>query len=407
MGGFYKPPNCTINYFDLMKESIDRACNTSISDIIITGDFNFNMAQNALNKMSELILEYNLTQLISEPTHVTEHSSSILDLILVRNKNNVLLSGVADPFIPNQIRYHSPVIVLLKFTRPITRSFKRRVWYFKLADYEKYRLELSERNIYEKTQLTSNIDQNIKDITEAIMQAADKSIPNKIVTIKPSDHPWITCHIKNMIRKRKRTFRQFKKTNINHYWLKYKTIPNNVVKEIRQSKQQYFDKLDQLLSSENIDPKLFWKTSKQLLNLNKASGSIQTLKLNSNIAENDKQKAELLNHYFTSQTMVDDANKELPHIDPSNHTLDSIIILCQDVKDVLLHLNVTKASGPDLISPRLLREGPIFLHFLILLSSIAHLIKDTFPLLGKNLMSLLFTKRMIKHCQVTVDRYLS
>ena len=69
---------------------------------------------------------------------------------------------------------------------------------------------------------------------------------------------------------------QFKKTNINHYWLKYKTIHNNVVKEIRQSKQQYFDKLDQLLSSENIIPKLVWKTSKQLLNLNKSSGSIPT-----------------------------------------------------------------------------------------------------------------------------------
>ena len=55
--------------------------------------------------------------------------------------------------------------------------------------------------------------------------------------------------------------------------------------------------------------------------------------------------------------MVYDANKELPHIDPSNHTLDSIVISCQDVKDVLLHLNATKASGPDLISPRLLREG--------------------------------------------------
>ena len=119
-----------------MKESIDRACNTSISDIIITRDFNFNMALNVPNKMSELILEYNLTQLISEPTHVTEHSSSILDLILVHNKNNPLLSGVADPFIPNQIRYHSPVIVLLKFTRPITKSFKRRVWYYQLADYE-------------------------------------------------------------------------------------------------------------------------------------------------------------------------------------------------------------------------------------------------------------------------------
>ena len=111
------------------------------------------MAQNVPIKMSELVLEYNLTQLISEPTHVTEHSSSIL------GQNNVLLSGVADSFIPNQLRYHSPVIVLLKFTLPITKSFKRQAWYYKLADFEKYRLELSERNIHEKTQLTSNIDQ--------------------------------------------------------------------------------------------------------------------------------------------------------------------------------------------------------------------------------------------------------
>ena len=29
----------------------------------------------------------------------------------------------------------------------------------------------------------------------------------------------------------------------------------------------------------------------------------------------------------------------------------------QEVKDVLDHLNVTKACGPDLISPRLLKEG--------------------------------------------------
>ena len=32
---------------------------------------------------------------------------------------------------------------------------------------------------------------------------------------------------------------------------------HNVGKEIKQPKQQYFDKLDQFLSSENTDPKLF------------------------------------------------------------------------------------------------------------------------------------------------------
>ena len=99
------------------------------------------------------------------------------------------------------------------------------------------------------------------------------------------------------------------------------------------------------------------------LNLNESFGSIPTLKLNSNIADNDKQKAELFNHDFTSQTIIGDAIKELPHIDPSIHTLDSIVISCQDVKDVLRHLTATKASGPDLISPRLLREGADILAF--------------------------------------------
>ena len=53
VGGFYKPPNSNSDYFDLLKESVDRACSTDIPDIIITGDFNCNMAQRTPNKMSK------------------------------------------------------------------------------------------------------------------------------------------------------------------------------------------------------------------------------------------------------------------------------------------------------------------------------------------------------------------
>ena len=60
------------------------------------------MAQRTPNKMNDLIQEYNLSQLITENTHFTEHSSSLLDLILVRNNNNnILMSGTLDPLIPD------------------------------------------------------------------------------------------------------------------------------------------------------------------------------------------------------------------------------------------------------------------------------------------------------------------
>ena len=49
-----------------------------------------------------------LYQLIDEPTHFTEHSSSIIDLVFATNKDNVILSGVGDPFLQQNIRYHSP-----------------------------------------------------------------------------------------------------------------------------------------------------------------------------------------------------------------------------------------------------------------------------------------------------------
>ena len=47
--------------------------------------------------------------------------------------------------------------------------------------------------------------------------------------------------------------------------------------------------------------------------------------------------------------------------------LATITITIKDVSDALENLNITKASGPDLISPKLLKEGapvlskPIFL----------------------------------------------
>lgn len=79
--------------------------------------------------------------------------------------------------------------------------------------------------------------------------------------------------------------------------------------------------------------------------------------MNHEIAETDLEKAQMLNSYFSSQTKVDDTSKPLPNLDPAQHVLESIIISGQDVLDVLKRLDVTKACGPDLISPRLLREG--------------------------------------------------
>ena len=169
-------------------------------------------------------------------------------------------------------------------------------------------------------------------------------------------HPWITCHIKNLIRKRKRSFRKFKRTTNPLHIEHYKTLRNKSVSDIRKSKKNYFDNL---LSSETTDSKLFWKTSKQMLNIGKSNHDIPMLFMNNDCAATDIQKATLLNNYFASQATIDDDNRPLPQFAPVQQNLSSISITIQDVKDVLRNLN--KACGPDLISPRLLKEVAIIL----------------------------------------------
>jgi hypothetical protein len=47
--------------------------------------------------------QFSLHQLITEPTYVTEHSSSLLDLILVSNPLSVLFTDVGAPLL-EQVR---------------------------------------------------------------------------------------------------------------------------------------------------------------------------------------------------------------------------------------------------------------------------------------------------------------
>ena len=132
---------------------------------------------------------------------------------MTRNTNNIVYSGVADPFIPDQVRYHCPVILLLKFVRPSLKSYTRKIWTYSQADFDKYRELLTEYHL-ENAAEQADIEDSVQITQAAILKAAEKSIPNKLVVIRPNDYPWITCFIKSLIRKRRRLYRKFKRQTI-------------------------------------------------------------------------------------------------------------------------------------------------------------------------------------------------
>jgi exonuclease III len=110
-GTFYIPPNSGQQIWEELEQSIDLALNSN-HDIIITGDFNINQFGNITTKTDNLLAQFSFHQLITEPTYVTERSSSLLDLVLVNNPHGILYSEVGPPLL-DQTRYHMPTIGVL------------------------------------------------------------------------------------------------------------------------------------------------------------------------------------------------------------------------------------------------------------------------------------------------------
>lgn len=144
-GVFYRPPNADSEYFTAIETSLNLAVDTGFNDIIVTGDFNFNMlTPNTARKINSLCSQFALQQSIDEPTHYTETSSSMIDLILVHNPNTLITSGVGEMFLNQALRYHCPVFGLLKFSKPKAKSFTRHIWYYDQGDFQLLRTRAAE-----------------------------------------------------------------------------------------------------------------------------------------------------------------------------------------------------------------------------------------------------------------------
>ena len=172
--------NNTVEYLNLISESFDRTLNTGTKDILILGGFNYNMLSTTNNRMFDLMQEYNLKQLIDESTHFTESFASLIDLILARNPSNIITSGVYDTFIENPVRYHCPIIYVLK----LYKCNKRRIWNYDRTDFNRFRDLLSSANW---TCILDEPDKAVEIFNNNLIHIAENPISNTIAIIMQID----------------------------------------------------------------------------------------------------------------------------------------------------------------------------------------------------------------------------
>ena len=154
------------------------------------------------------------------------------------------------------------------------------------------------------------------------------------------------------IRLKRRLFKQYKKhPNLKVNYNLYVTARDLVNREVRKAKRT---KEQHIAKDIKKNPKAFFKhvstqtkPKENIANLLREDGSL---------TENDQEKCDTLNSFFSSVFTNEDINN-IPNFNTqTNAKIPNIEISEQDITDALQKLNMSKSPGPDQIHPRILRE---------------------------------------------------
>jgi len=357
----YRPPNNN-QFWELLDNNLEYVKSVSkMKNVIILGDLNADPSSNMGSYLNNICISHNLTCHINEPTRITPTSQSCLDQILSSMPNFVTNPRVMPPVSTND---HCTVSVDVNFSLPVDEPYYRHVWIYKKGDYESYRKYILNYD-WDECFKTSDVNIACDSWTEALMNIASMFIPNKIVLVRPKDKPWFTSALRLLRRKMNRAFKDFKANSAGPLhmskWEKYTRLRDLYKDRIREAISKYNADLNKSLGEDIPNDKRWWNTVNKVLG-KAGDDSIPPIKdLNSNAyLSTSKLKAGAFNSYFLSHTKLNTSGSNLDQtVHPHGPVLDTIHIMEDEVLDQLKALSANKATGPDNVSARILKEAGV------------------------------------------------
>ena len=92
----YRPPNSKTEVF-LKIERLIQLIDNENKEVYILGDLNINLLGPILStgkKLQEIMELYQLTQIINDPTRITEYTKSLIDVCITSSPEKIISSGV-------------------------------------------------------------------------------------------------------------------------------------------------------------------------------------------------------------------------------------------------------------------------------------------------------------------------
>ena len=179
--------------------------------------------------------------------------------------------------------------------------------------------------------------------------ARDTHVPSKYTSTRYSQ-PWFNINCKRAVRKKARRFRVYKRTNLPKDYEKYKIAQKEARLKCREAYHKFIK--ENVLENDGKSKKLF-----SLIKSKKSDViGVSPLQDKGTIHTDDKDNAEILNNQFSSVFTTDDGTSPEVKGPKATIPIGDITFTKNGILKLLNELNPSKASGPDDISARILKE---------------------------------------------------
>ena len=295
--------------------------------------------------LRNLLLLNSMINIISEPTR----QQAILDPIIIPDDMEHLDSGI----IVNtaDISDHNATYILLPYHYEVQSSFERKVWLYKRANFD---LLSQYIDLFDWTCLLSGtVNDACNLFTNKFLEFVEKCIPSKVILVRNDDKPRYDSEIRKYSRVRDRL-----KTKNRNDSSKYKRTRNKVNNLKKHAKKLFYNNLENILLENSSNNKRdYWRVIKHFVKNNNSKSCMPPMcsPVDNKYSYTDRDVAETLNSCFTTVSKVNDENAILPNfIAKTGSILHSVNVTSDQIEALIKNLNLNKASGPDLISHKML-----------------------------------------------------
>jgi len=313
-------------------------------NIIIVGDLNQYLVARSFD---DLLDTFGLANHVDFPTHI---SGSSLDPVITDLPDGAVTCQSVGTVGSSD---HFAILTRLNIRPMREEAFTRTVWHWGRSNWQGL------RDALDKTEWNSILDGDVDDqtlaLTRHLVTLQSVFVPHEDYTTRPMDQPWFGPHCKAAADNKARA------------WVSYKRSPTSRNKQLhtaactRMKRAQKWaiarwkEDLRTKLIGQSVGGKSWWSCIKQHQGYAPDDGIPPLDKPDGSVAASSQEKAELLASYFSEKMTVPEPAVPPPRLSPQTRSrLYNVSISVQEVKKELKSLDVTKAVGPDRISPHTL-----------------------------------------------------